>query len=126
MTWASNYIMKLKRGEPATFKAKGHSMTGLIDHNTEVTIVPVDRPLEVGDIVLCRVHGVEYLHQIKAMRKKDEDSPGQFQIGNNKGGINGWTSRDRIYGLYLSPEEAAKREAKETTPAEATESGAAS
>jgi hypothetical protein len=123
MTWASNYITKLKRGESVTFRAKGHSMTGKIDHNTEVTIIPVDRPLRKGDIVLCRVHGAEYLHLVKGMKKTDEKKPGQFLIGNNRGGTNGWTGRDKIYGLYLSPEEAAEREAKKTAASEAAAKG---
>jgi hypothetical protein len=48
--------------------------------------------LEVGDIVLCKVHGNEYLHIVKAIQG------GRFQIGNNRGLINGWIGPNGIYG----------------------------
>ena len=48
--------------------------------------------LEVGDIVLCKVAGNEYLHIVKAI----ED--GRYQIGNNRGFINGWIGPEHIYG----------------------------
>ena len=127
MTWASDHISRLKQGETVTFRARGRSMAGKIADGAMVTVVPIDRPLKAGDVVLCRVHGADYLHLVKGMRKKNEKSPGQFQIGNNRGGINGWTSRDKIYGLYLTPEEVAKREAKKApTPEAGTEDAEAS
>ena len=48
--------------------------------------------LKVGDIVLVKVKGRVYLHLIKALRGD------QYLIGNNKGRINGWVSRQAIYG----------------------------
>jgi hypothetical protein len=55
--------------------------------------VPIDPAmLEVGDIVLCKVAGNEYLHIVKAI----ED--GRYQIGNNRGFINGWIGPEHIYG----------------------------
>lgn len=57
------------------------------------TVAPVDpTTLAVGDVVLCRVHGAEYLHFVKAIA--DE----RFQIGNAHGRINGWVSGAAIYG----------------------------
>lgn len=53
----------------------------------------------VGDIVLCRVRGREYLHVVKAIQ---ED---RFQIGNNRGGVNGWTSGRNIFGLLVKVED---------------------
>ena len=51
-----------------------------------------------------------------AMRKIKEN--GQFQIGNNKGNINGWTGRSKIYGVLthiegkaLSPPKEGEKEA---------------
>ncbi|MGH1340563.1 MAG: S24/S26 family peptidase [Nannocystales bacterium] len=59
-----------------------------------VTVEPLaaDVELVVGDIVLCTVRGSQYLHLIKAL------SPGRAQIGNNRGGINGWVGHAAIHG----------------------------
>lgn len=46
--------------------------------------------------MLCRVRGTQYLHLVKAVRN------GQYQIGNNRGGINGWVSRNGIFGVLVS------------------------
>ena len=97
MSWAMRHVATLKERKPATFKARGNSMTPRIINGAEVTVSPIELPLKEGDVVLCRVHGAEFLHIIKAMRKVGERA--QFQIGNNKGGINGWTGRDKIYGI---------------------------
>jgi SOS-response transcriptional repressor LexA len=76
-------------------------MTGKINDGDLVTVEPVTEATElrVGDIVLCKVSGNEYLHLIKAV-----GADGRFQIGNNKGGINGWTSRSSVYGRLISVE----------------------
>jgi hypothetical protein len=50
----------------------------------------------VGDIVLCRVRGSEYPHLVKAVRDQ------QFQIGNNRGGVNGWVGRSAIFGKLVA------------------------
>ena len=55
--------------------------------------------LKKGDIVLCRVNGNDYLHLIKGMRNSRSKYHVQYQIGNNRGGINGWTSSDNIFGI---------------------------
>lgn len=91
--WATPYIKKLLEGEVVQFRPKGHSMTGKVNHNQLVTVSPLDdEPLTKGSIVLCKVRGNQYLHLIKAVRGD------QYQIGNNKGHINGWVSRSSIYG----------------------------
>lgn len=92
MGWASHYIERLKLGETVSFRPRGGSMKGKIESGQLVTVAPVDRVLRVGDIVLCRVGGSEYLHLVKAI---DGD---RFQIGNNKGGINGWVTFSAIFG----------------------------
>jgi len=52
-------------------------MRGRIESGQLCTVVPVDPALlEVGDIVLCKVKGNEYLHIVKAIQG------GRFQIGN--------------------------------------------
>ena len=79
------------------FRPRGHSMKGKIESGQLCTVKPVTdaAALGVGDIVLCRVGGAQYLHLVKAMRN------GQFQIGNNRGGINGWISANAIFGILI-------------------------
>lgn len=68
MGWATPYIDKLKRGETVQFRPRGNSMTGKIDSGQLCTVAPVEvEELVVGDIVLCKVNGFQYLHLIKAI-----------------------------------------------------------
>jgi hypothetical protein len=74
-------------------------MTGKIDSGNLCTVQPIDpSSLRVGDIVLCKVKGAEYLHLIKAIQGP------RYQIGNNRGGINGWISANAIYGKCIRVE----------------------
>jgi hypothetical protein len=93
MGWASHYISKLRAGEAVSFRPRGGSMRGRIESGQLCTVVPIDpATLEVGDIVLCKVKGNEYLHIVKAIQG------GRFQIGNNRGLINGWIGANGIFG----------------------------
>lgn len=68
-------------------------MSGKIESGQLCTVVPVRiEELAVGDIVLCKVNGFQYLHLIKAVQGE------RFQIGNNRGRINGWTGKNSIFG----------------------------
>lgn len=98
MGWASGYIEKLQAGATVKFRPRGGSMKGKVESGQLVTVIPLDRPIEVGDIVLCRVKGAEYLHLVKAV---DGD---RYQIGNNRGGINGWVTRTGIFGRCVQVE----------------------
>ena len=91
-SWASNYIKELQEGKTVQFRPFGHSMKGKIKSGQLVTVKPFDSYL-VGDIVLCGVRGRDFLHLIKG--KKDNS----YLIGNNIGGINGWTTK--IYGKVI-------------------------
>lgn len=95
MSWATFAIEKLKQGQTVQIKPRGHSMKGKVSDGASVTVEPakVDE-LKVGDIVLVHVKGNDYLHLIKA-----KDSKGRFQIGNNRGGVNGWVGPNCIYGI---------------------------
>ncbi len=75
-------------------------MTGKIESGQLCTVVPVTDVLilKVGDIVLCKVHGAEYLHLVKAIQD------GRFQIGNNRGRVNGWIGANGIYGICVRVE----------------------
>lgn len=92
MGWATQYIAKLQNGETVQFRPRGNSMAGKVESGQLCTVEPVKGELEVGDIVLCKVNGYQYLHLIKAKQGS------RFQIGNNRGRINGWVGRDCIYG----------------------------
>ncbi|VAW73928.1 hypothetical protein MNBD_GAMMA10-2805 [hydrothermal vent metagenome] len=99
MGWASHYIEKLKNNETVSFRPRGGSMKGKIESGQLCTLEPaIESELKKGDIVLCKVSGNEYIHLIKAIRA------GRYQIGNNKGGINGWTGFNSIYGKLIRVE----------------------
>lgn len=72
MGWATPYIDKLGRGETVQFRPRGNSMRGKIESGQLCTVVPVNPDeLKVGDIVLCKVNGYQYIHLIKARQGTD-------------------------------------------------------
>ncbi len=99
MGWASQYIAKLQAGEAVSFRPRGNSMSGKIESGQLCTVEPaVAESLEVGDIVLCKMNGSEYLHLVKAIQGP------RFQIGNNRGRINGWITGKSIFGRCVRVE----------------------
>ena len=93
MSWATPYITRLLDGETVSFRPVGRSMSPRIESGQLCTVEPaVPTSLAVGDIVLCQVGDAQYLHLVKAI-----DS-GRYQIGNNRGGINGWVGPEAIFG----------------------------
>lgn len=99
MGWADGYIARLAQGETVQFRPRGHSMTGKVNDGQLCTVAPIGASvIEPGAIVLCRVKGAQYLHLVKAVQGE------RFQIGNNRGGINGWITRRQIYGRLTAVE----------------------
>ncbi len=99
MAWATQYIASLQQGETVRFRPRGHSMQGKVESGQLCTVEPVDpTSLRVGDIVLCKVNGRHYLHLVKAIQGQ------RFQIGNNRGKVNGWVSAGCIYGKCIRVE----------------------
>ena len=98
MGWADHYITKLRSGETVTFRPHGNSMTPRIKSGALCTVEPLtmDSEIKLGDVVLCKVRGAQYLHLVKA---QEED---RVLIGNNHGRINGWTNRQHIYGRLIA------------------------
>lgn len=97
MGWASGHIAKLQAGETVSFRPRGGSMAPRIRSGQLCTVEPADHDrLMVGDVVLCRVLGAEYLHFVKAIQAD------RFQIGNNRGHINGWVGRNAIFGRLIA------------------------
>ena len=76
-------------------------MKGKVESGQLCTVEPIrdTSTLKPGDIVLCKVRGAEYLHLVKAVQD------GRFQIGNNKGHINGWIGPNGIYGRCTKVED---------------------
>ena len=99
MGWATQYIASLAMGKTVSFRPRGNSMAGKIESGQLCTVEPLgEASLEVGDIVLCKVNGREYLHLVKAIQGD------RYQIGNNRGHINGWVGRRAIYGRCIRVE----------------------
>lgn len=99
MSWATSHIAKLQQGETVQFRPRGASMRGRIESGQLCTVEPVvdGSTLAVGDVVLCRVRGAQFLHLVKAIR----GGP-QYLIGNNRSGVNGWISANAIYGKLIA------------------------
>jgi len=96
MGWADGHIARLVNGHTVQFRPRGQSMSGKIESGQLCTVEPLgDHALAVGDIVFCRVGGSQYLHLVKAIQGE------RFQIGNNRGGINGWVTRRQIFGRLI-------------------------
>jgi hypothetical protein len=74
-------------------------MSPRIESGDLCTVEPVDvANLRAGDIVLCKVRGAEYLHLVKAVQGA------RFQIGNNRGHVNGWVGPSAIFGRLVKVE----------------------
>ena len=74
-------------------------MAPKIESGQLCTVEPVDiGTIRVDDIVLCKVNGNEYLHFVKAIQGQ------RFQIGNNRGGINGWIGPNGVFGRLVKVE----------------------
>jgi hypothetical protein len=98
--WANAYIEKLQQGETVKFRPRGNSMAPKIKSGQLVTVEPV-KGVREGDVVLCQVKGKQWLHLVTAIMFGQD----RIQISNNKGHVNGWTTRDKIYGVVTSVED---------------------
>ena len=98
MGWADNYIKILLETGEVQFKPSGNSMTGKVESGSQCKVINSPTIVyEVGDIVLCKVSGKQYLHLISALDKPRD----RVQISNNKGFVNGWIKISAIYGLCV-------------------------
>jgi len=98
MSWATQIIKDLEEGKTVQFRPRGNSMTGRINSGQLCTVTPLDREPTKGDVVLCKVRGAQYLHLVSAVRSD------QYQISNNHGHVNGWTSRKNVFGILTKVE----------------------
>lgn len=109
--WATQYIELLKQGQTVKFRPHGNSMQPRIESGQLVTVVPAFKEYataahttdiaepDIGDVVLCKVEGRLWLHLITAI-----GSDGRYQISNNKGHVNGWCTRDNVFGVVVMAE----------------------
>lgn len=96
MNW-KKHQEDLANGKTVKIRPRGNSMEPRIKSGQLVTIEPAqDRQINNGDIVFCKVKSNYYVHLVKSQQRD------RFQIGNNKNKINGWISRNRIYGIVTS------------------------
>lgn len=97
MSWLA-LIDKLQAGDSVTFRPHGNSMTPRITSGQQVTVRPLspDERIGKGDIVLAKVKGHVYLHLVT---KAHGD---QFEISNNHGHVNGWTTARHVYGKLVN------------------------
>lgn len=102
MDWATYHIEKLQNGETISFRPKGNSMQPKIESGQLVTVEPIgaETTINVGDILLCKVAGKSFLHLVTAI-----ENDKRYQISNNKGHINGWTNRAKLYGKVIKIED---------------------
>lgn len=91
-----NYkLERLQNGETFVTSEKGSSMVPLIKSGQDHKLAPVlIEDVKIGDIVYCKIGTRYYTHIVKAKN----DVKGCL-IGNNRGGINGWTKA--IYGKVI-------------------------
>lgn len=92
------YIQPLLDGKTIQFRPVGNSMIGRIESRQLVTVSPDTSNVKVDDIVFCKVNGNIYVHLVKAINGD------RYLIGNNRGKINGWTQKDKIYGVVIKIE----------------------
>lgn len=94
-----NYITAehLKNGEECVVIGYGQSMTPILRSGQAVKVIPInDIKLNKNDIVFCKVAGHYYLHKISAIKNEKT-----YQISNNHGHVNGWISRNQIFGKVV-------------------------
>lgn len=95
--WFDIPIQELQSGRNVTIYPKGNSMTPKIESGAKVTLEPIAdiTSIKRGDIVLVSVRRTVYLHLVSAVDNY------RVQISNNNGHVNGWTSKDKVYGRVI-------------------------
>lgn len=97
-TCSKKAIEVIRKDGVVLIQGFGGSMEPLL-HSGDIfrfVFVQKDTKLEKGDIVFCKVENILCLHKITAIKGEE------YQIGNNKGKINGWTVREHIYGKFTN------------------------
>ena len=77
---------RVNAGEEVINREPGNSMVPILRSREPVVLKKPDRRIRRGDIVFAKVKGRFYTHLVLAV-----GSDGRYLIGNNHGGVNGWT-----------------------------------
>ncbi len=88
---------EIELGKGKTFQTSegGNSMSPKIKNKQEHILASIEwKDCNIDDIVFCKVSGKYYTHLVLA-----KDDKRGLLIGNNKGGINGWTTN--IFGKVI-------------------------
>jgi hypothetical protein len=86
----TRYIEKLRTGETVSIRPRGASMKGRIESGQRCTVMPVDcSTLSRSEISSSAGYGMLNI------------SGDRFQIGNHRGGINGWIGVTGIFGKCI-------------------------
>ena len=96
---SKTHVQLLLEGQTIKFRPHGNSMVPIVYSGQLVTVSPVFRDIEVGDVVLCKVNGRQMLHKVTAI-----GSDGRYQISNNHGHVNGWCTRQNVFGILVAVE----------------------
>jgi hypothetical protein len=91
-SYRDSVIADLRAGKTVyNYKEGGNSMSPRIKNGQLQTLVPITdlASIKRRDILLCKVKGNIYTHQVLCIRKNGGEL--EFLIGNNHGGVNGWT-----------------------------------
>lgn len=102
MSKASYIADLLLNGQTVTrYKEAGNSMLPIIKSNQPVDLEPItdDTVLEVGTIVFCKVKGNYHTHLISKIKGTGKST--RYQIANNKGFVNGWIPKTKIFGKVI-------------------------
>lgn len=94
----NNIQEKLQNGETViAYKEGGNSMLPKLKSRQPVDLSPVtsNTLLKKGNIVFVKVKGRYVTHLITAIKGN------QYQISNNHGYVNGWVTRDSIFGKVI-------------------------
>lgn len=104
MNW-HEHVENLAKGQKVQFRPKGNSMQPIIESGNLVVVEPIKdyNKVKKGDVVFCKVNGNFYVHLVKAVHQT-RNTGNRFQIGNNKGHINGWTSQNLVFGKVTKVE----------------------
>lgn len=110
-SWADYAISELDAGRQVVINPKGDSMTPKIVSGATVTLEPVFDidTIKKGDIVLVAIGRSHYLHIVSAINKEN------VQISNNHGYVNGWTSKENVYGKVISVDNHPKAHKKDVS-----------
>lgn len=103
MSWADKHIQDLKDGTETSCRPHGNSMSPRIKSGQLVTLEPIVEDPRMGEAVLCKVRGSQYIHLVKAI--KGHGKTRRYLIGNNKGGTNGWIPTGNIFGRVIKVED---------------------